>query len=628
MTIHMRVSIALGAFLVLVLHSVASADTFVAGQNVEFKQGDRWVPAEIVQPRGKSSYVIKLSDGRTQTAATVNLRARTAGSAASAEALDTSPVLEVTRGAESDNFLELPANVPAPTLESHSEFFPRNLELQSGPQRFNGITQLVHSPGGQIAVVAYGVGAAKVSIQVCDLKIGGDGDTYEFPDKDRPLAVCKTRKLMLAERLGENGMYNGQMEIWSVDKTPRRLSHFTMTIDEKLQPIASQGTVNGTYWIQYAWFVDDTHLLTFDSRCVLSLWLLADKSLTEQYAESLDPMCEPRPSDDGRFVLAHKNAGTVILNAMTGKAVLPPIQIPVATAQVLSLSPSGKYLSSANSNHVLVVELSKSKIIGDFSFPNDISSSRADFVSDQLMLLDSSWLFDLHTNQIACAYRPVSGPAIQCVDGRLWYFTDESTSAGLRGTILTSVTMPDPIGKQLVSNLPDLPPVISPGSTLTLQWQWDDVTEDEKQRITAALTAKAQAAGFSIGDSQKYVLRVKVSDTPQPPVPSNRPMTRHPGQPQTPQQEMKWVRHTCELGILSGATEVWSTSTQLGYPLRGSLPAGMQFNPPQAQMPRPEESWFTWQNLTSTFVRQPKLDSSNTLMLGITVIPMAKQQAH
>ena len=396
---------------------------------------------------------------------------------------------------------------PAPTASP-----PRNLSLNHGPPQAGTQTGLVVTPAGHWAALTFHPGgdADPVSVQLLDLG-RDDCDALQSLTNDvMPLAVSPDgHRLVTRSDRGHFGGTGGletrwRLDVWDVNATvPKPLLSF--------RPYDPADT--GADAVDWATYLDATHLITCSGRHVVTLWAIDDKAATvkEVYTLAGDETVRPRLSGGGKYVVAGFGGCLVVCDAMTGRCVAK-VADPDAANDGLALRSDVKRLALTGGRRLVVLDLEHDAVVTDLGLPPETLGAEVAWVGPDLLLVDDRLVYDLARHRVVWEYalppgvRRTFGQSLpRTVGDRIWYVTETPTDvrrAGASRMTIGSAAVPDAHvadaqRKLAAAGTGDGEFAVGPGRSVSLEVSTSAGTEEQRKQVADRFRQQLEADGLT-----------------------------------------------------------------------------------------------------------------------------------
>jgi hypothetical protein len=298
--------------------------------------------------------------------------------------------------------------------------------------------------------------------------------------------------------------------VWDVDRSvPKNLLSFR----------AFDPAPDGADGVEWAAYVDATHLMVCSVNQMLTLWQVSDGGVREVYTLVGDGTMRPRLSGGGTYVVAGFGGKLVVCDALTGACVARASD-PDSPGDGVALRGDLKRLALSGGRRLVIVDLEGGGVLADLGLPANATGVEVGWIGPDLLLIDDRWIYDVAKSRFAWEYQPAANPlgdsgpgqtVARTVGNRIWLLMQSGNRiTGTEGrAVLSSAAVPDPLAQKAIRQLDDGLCVIKPGETVSLEVNLSGVTDGDRAPVTARFKRQLADAGYTVADGQAVKLVVQ-----------------------------------------------------------------------------------------------------------------------
>jgi hypothetical protein len=387
---------------------------------------------------------------------------------------------------------------------------PRMISLNHGAPKFDVTTELAANPQGRYALLTFVPRSENESVSIQRIELGrGDADhVAQLTEHVMPLAISLDGKRIITRSDKFFPDTKWRLDLWSIDtSSPKPLLSFRPYDPGE----------NGSDEVLWASYLDADHLMTCSGGHTLTLWQLTDTAVKEVYTLQGDNTVHPQMSAGGKYVVVGFGGQAMVCEAMTGQCVARAASLTDADGMVSSVSSDVKRLALSGQRRLIVCDLAQDKVLFDVGLPEGVTGDHVDWITQNLLLLDHRWIFDVDRKAMLWEYTLTGGgktPLAKFMNDRVWFLAESGTAyAGGSGhSVLTSMSLPDSKILTLDKKLPEGTIVIQPGAKVSLEVNVN-APDDERKKIVDRLTRQLQDAGLAVADGQSIKLVADSKET-------------------------------------------------------------------------------------------------------------------
>jgi hypothetical protein len=438
---------------------------------------------------------------------------------------------------------------------------PKMISLNHGTPQFGVRSEMLVNPQGKAALLAFEANgrANPVSIQRIDLA-GQDSDkVLPLCSGVWPIALSLDGK-RLVTRSDRNFEQRSRwrLDLWTLDSSA-------------VKPLFSfrpyDPADNGSDGVNWAHYLDATHMLTCSAGHLVTLWEVSDTGVREIYSLQGDNTVEPEVTGEGRLLAVGFGGKLCVCDSFSGQCLVRSAVPPAGKDMRVSIRPDLKKIALLGHQRLIVMDIAEEidpATVLNLGLPENTNSRSIDWVKPNLLLIGKQWLYDTDKNTIVWQYEIGRGaePVAAFIGDRLWFMSESRANSpdGAGHGLFTSMVLPDTPTMIADKKAADGEFLLKPGGSVALQVNING-TGDERQRIIDRLTAQLQEANITISDSapMKLVAETKNGDTR---TQTYRPMgfSQNPNQTET----VSATTTIYSLSYMVDGKPVWSTTSQSG----------------------------------------------------------------
>lgn len=253
--------------------------------------------------------------------------------------------------------------------------------------------------------------------------------------------------------------------------------------------------------VDWARFVDNTHVLTVNGRGELILWEIP----TAKAVYLINIEGKPALSPGRKYITACVEQSLCFFDSTTGKLIgrLPEAGRGFAPPV---FRPDGKQVALAQGRNLKIWDAESGKALEEIMLPAGVSAHKLDWVADDYILAGDRYLIDCRLRAAVWEYEGSAGRVSGVFGGKYWYLTDRTGAKAL-----ASVVIPEPaVRKQTTGLKADQIMAVKPGLSVSLEVNIDTAPE-AREAVIKALTAKLKANGLTLADNQPLKLTATTS---------------------------------------------------------------------------------------------------------------------
>lgn len=428
-------------------------------------------------------------------------KSKSKGSTSSTPSLPPGPVLEPKEdwsevfelSLRNAGAFEVP---PGATTAPQVTFTERPITLSEPVDKFWDMPlEFFLAAGNKRAVVVHKASAPRnptpFRFDLCDLEAGKLVGSYQFPGNHRPIALSPSGKRLVTFTeyyVDQPALAN----LWQLEDSGK-LKHVAcwpaLRKESAIPPAVRSGQ-----------FVDEDHVLLYDSQNNLALWNVKAVPKAVYTAKIKDNSATPGLTPSGKQLLAVIDNSVALFDALSGK-VLGAVEVS-EDAEQARLSPDGTKIAVLGKSTIGVLDAKSRKITREFSLPDGVNGKMV-WADNQFLLFDDSRLVDTELGVVAWLYdRPplkagyLNKSPTHAVGSKFWFI--EPAASGGRAT-LVSTTLPHPAVKQVLAGLDrEKLQMFPPGVKVQLKLDLPTLKEEDKPQVSAALTKALQDTGAEV----------------------------------------------------------------------------------------------------------------------------------
>jgi hypothetical protein len=403
-----------------------------------------------------------------------------------------------------------PAVDAQPTISA-----PRMVSLNHGPPQAGTRASLLVTPQGHWAALSFRPVGSPTFVQRVETGTSDGGPVVQLAANVQPLAISPDGKRLVTrsdrgDRRAGPSAGRWRLDVWDIDRhEPRNLLSF-----RPYDP-----ATDGSDAVEWADYVDASHLLTCSADHVVTLWQLRDTGVKAVYTLVGDGTLRPRLSGGGRYLVAGFADHLIVCDALSADCVARTAD-PGSPGDGLALRSDLHRLALSGGRRLVVVDLTGGTVTTDVGLPPAATGTEVGWVGPDLLLVDDRWLYDVARHRFAWEYQPAVRAAgesgggqtvARTVGDRIWMLllSGNAITGTEHRAVLSSAQVPDPPAKVADRKLTDGDLAVKPGAAVSLEVSLSGGSDADRREIIDRYTRQLVDDGYTVADGQpvKVVVR-------------------------------------------------------------------------------------------------------------------------